>query len=610
VNFRPVPARWFEVLAPRSDTARVLGTLARTGAVELEVRASEFGTLSIDELRTGVDDYRRLLGRYVRYWARGDLRRSSEVIAPAVVTQRSLQRIAQWRQRADPLIHRLQALEEEAGRLKFWLRVLGCSRHRHLDLSVLAGTGPVLGYVIAVLPGNAAIELPEPALSIRLPVEDGHCILIVGALDMLDDARHEIRAANGRLLVLPDWLHGQADESMALAARRVSDLEAGIGELYAQLDALHDEYGLAEALGDLACVDWFVEHVGELPATDHFVWVTGWTSDVQGALLAPALEQAGARALAHYPPPPDGAVAPQLLRNPSWARPFEIFTRAFGVPAGDEVDPSPLLAFVVPLLFGYMFGDVGQGASLLVLGLVLQRRWPLARLLIAAGLSAMLFGVLFGSVFSREDVLPAAWLHPFDAPLTVLLVPIVFGVLLLTAGQALSALESAWRNRLGEWLLGDGGFLLLYLGAAASFADARALPLAWAGLAWYLLGRSLIRRSMMGALEAVGQLVEDGLRLFVNTISFARVGAFALAHAGLSTAVVTLADAAGAGGFAVMLLGNLLIIALETLVVSVQTTRLVLFEFFTRFLRAEGRVFRPLAPPPTELRGESYEVAN
>jgi len=154
VNFRPVPARWFEVLAPRSDTARVLGTLARTGAVELEVRASEFGTLSIDELRTGVDDYRRLLGRYVRYWARGDLRRSSEVIAPAVVTQRSLQRIAQWRQRADPLIHRLQALEEEAGRLKFWLRVLGCSRHRHLDLSVLAGTGPVLGYVIAVLPDH------------------------------------------------------------------------------------------------------------------------------------------------------------------------------------------------------------------------------------------------------------------------------------------------------------------------------------------------------------------------------------------------------------------------------------------------------------------------
>jgi V/A-type H+-transporting ATPase subunit I len=44
-------------------------------------------------------------------------------------------------------------------------------------------------------------------------------------------------------------------------------------------------------------------------------------------------------------------------------------------------------------------------------------------------------------------------------------------------------------------------------------------------------------------------------------------------------------------------LGNLLVIALEGLVVSIQTTRLVLFEFFVRFLRAEGRVFQPLTAP-------------
>ena len=90
------------------------------------------------------------------------------------------------------------------------------------------------------------------------------------------------------------------------------------------------------------------------------------------------------------------------------------------------------------------------------------------------------------------------------------------------------------------------------------------------------------------------------MQLAVNTLSFARVGAFALAHAGLSQAVVTLAgltDHAWAA-FLVLLLGNLLVIVLEGLVVSVQTTRLILFEFFIRFLKGEGRPFRPLVPPP------------
>jgi V/A-type H+-transporting ATPase subunit I len=91
-------------------------------------------------------------------------------------------------------------------------------------------------------------------------------------------------------------------------------------------------------------------------------------------------------------------------------------------------------------------------------------------------------------------------------------------------------------------------------------------------------------------------------------VSFVRVGAFALAHAGLSMAVVGLSDAAASMVFTVLilLLGNVLIIALEGLVVAVQTTRLVLFEFFIRFLHAEGRPFRPLAPlitsPPPKHR--------
>jgi V/A-type H+-transporting ATPase subunit I len=280
------------------------------------------------------------------------------------------------------------------------------------------------------------------------------------------------------------------------------------------------------------------------------------------------------------------------------------------MPGRYEVDPSATLAVVVPLLFGYMFGDLGQGLVLAGLGWLLRRRFSIARLLVPAGIMAAVFGLVFGSVFSREDLLPALWVHPLHAPVTVLAVPLVFAVVLLAGGQVLNAFEAAWRGELRHWWLADGGFLPLYLGAAASLLEPDFLALAVAGAAWVVLGRFALQPTLVGAAGAVGGLLEDGMRLLVNTISFARVGAFALAHAGLSAAVVTLADAAHGllvPGL-VMVLGNLMILALETLVVSVQTTRLILFEFFARFLKAEGRRFRPLPPPPAFLDGDPHET--
>jgi V/A-type H+-transporting ATPase subunit I len=95
----------------------------------------------------------------------------------------------------------------------------------------------------------------------------------------------------------------------------------------------------------------------------------------------------------------------------------------------------------------------------------------------------------------------------------------------------------------------------------------------------------------------LGNLVESSFQLAVATLSFVRVGAFALAHATFAVVIgelLALVDSP-LGTALVFTLGHLVVIVLEGLVVMVQTTRLVLFEFFTRFLRFEGRVYKPLS---------------
>jgi V/A-type H+-transporting ATPase subunit I len=602
---RPASTRWFEVLCPRSESVRTVAELSRTGAVQVEVRQGVAEHFLVQDL-SRLAEYQELLPRYGRYWARGSLRRAPLVEAPMAVLEHALARIAAWRREADPVVDALQGCEDELTGIKWLSRIIGRIQDSSLDFDLVSGSGPLLGTFCAILPREARPSLPEGCIARVVPWEDERCYMILGPADRLDGVKHELKAVKGRIIERPAWLRGTAGTALSRLKAHREFLSVRVVHLYAELDSLFDDFDLGTVLGEAAWLDWFAGRIGGLElASEHLVWITGWTDDLAGASLTAALERADTRALLRLGHPPAGMRPPQVLVNPKWLKPFETFAGAFGVPGGDEADPTPLLAVIVPLLFGYMFGDLGQGAVLVLLGWWLKDRLAIASLLVAGGLSAMLFGLLFGSLFALEGVIPALWLHPMDDPITVLAVPLIFAVLLLSLGQLLCGLGALWRGEPGRWLLVDGGFLVFYLGVVGLVTD---LPLGWltlVGLAWYLVGSWAVHRQLLGAIAAFGHLLERGLQILVNTVSFARVGAFALAHAAVSAAVVTMAEATGsaAGWLLILLLGNLLIIGLEGLVVSIQTTRLVLFEFFNRFLVGTGRVFRPLEAPPAVIGG-------
>ena len=598
---RPRPARWFEILAARDDAMLALEALAGTGAVELEARTAAMLSATLADLPTLLRQFDELALRYGAYWPKGRRRVPPAFPEPATRSlERGLERMRAWAAEAEPVIRQLQRMEVERAELLLWRRALAAVAPSALDWSQAARAGPILGVRLVGLPPDGDLAIPDALLARRFEIDGVPHALIAGAAADASDFAQRVSAMKGQVFEVPAWLRRDMPDNEAYLATRLAALEREEAQARAALEALHERHELHAALGDASRLHWVSENVRSLESGDLLCWITGWTSDFRGDDLASALDRSGARAILHYPSPPPGSKAPLLLANPWWARPFEIFSGALGMPSRNEADPAVLLAIAVPLMFGYMFGDLGQGLAIAAAGFALRKRSPIARILVAGGLAAAVFGVLFGSVFSLHALHPL-WIAPLDDPLVILLVPIYGGAVLLTIGLLLSALEAHWRGELRGWLSGDAWLAVVYVGLLASVGDGAGLFAAAGGALMFCIGRALHARAFKVAFAAVAELVERTLQILINTLSFARVGAFALAHAGLSSAIVALMDAADGALVQTLVLvaGNAIVLALEGLVVSIQTTRLVLFEFFTRFLTAEGRVFRPLPAPPS-----------
>lgn len=600
MTLRPVPARWFEILTIGADAAIALEGLASTGAVELEVEAGADRRLLLPDTGELLKAFHELARTHGSHWpVAAPLAHRPD--HPRRLLEGAWSRLTAWRTEADPLIHAIETLAHEIADLELLETALREIRADCPDLSRLATAGPHLAASLFVLPARARPRDPPPQVILETWASATAVhVLAVGREPAVREFEAQIPGLGGRVVPLPRWLPSDPVEATVVTAERLAALLDEKRRLEAAVTALSRTHDVAGALGDFALIDWLGRHAGDLAGSERLAWITGWTSDETGDAVKAALDRRNVRYLLRFLPEPPGADAPMVLRNPPWARAFEVFAGMIGTPGRNEADPSLLLAVVAPVMFGFMFGDVGQGSVLIAAGLVLGRRMPVLRLLVPGGVAAVGFGFLFGSVFCREDLIPALWLHPLSEPLTLLAAALAGGVVLLSIGLLLDAVQSLWRADGRSWAYRQAGFVVTYLALLVAIAWRPALWAALAGALWYVAGavRLSHRDRRVEAGIALAEFVEQIAQLLVNTVSFARVGAFALAHAGLSAAIVGVAEVFGGLGFWVtLILGNLLVLALEGLVVGIQTTRLVLFEFFIRFLRGGGRSLKPLEPP-------------
>lgn len=594
---RPQPARWFEILVAPVDAMAALEALARSGCIEFQAAHGEAASPDAAAVAGLLKEYATLAQKY-----RPHLPAPKPCPPPrdrtlAAAMRTALGRLHAWAAEADPAIEDLQRWEVERSVLNLWSRIIEDLRDNGIPFAALAGTGPQVEAALFVVRERSPLAIPEGALEKRWTSGADDYVLCVGTPTAIRELAQQVASANGRRATLPDWLRQTPEQSVEAVAARSAGCDREIAALRNRLDALQATHCIPEVLGDVVQSTWCLHGSCAIESGTFVSRIRGWTSDPKR--LAAALDEAQVRAVVEFPAPPAGLPPPLILRNPGWVRPFELFTRLLGMPSRTGADPSMLLAFVAPLMFGYMFGDVGQGLVLICLGAVLGRRTPALKLLVAGGVAAIVFGLAFGSAFGMERLVPAFWLHPLRDPLTVIAAPLVGGAALLVIGMMISALEAKWAGALFQWLTGDAWVMGVYLGALTSFFH----PAGFAFMAFCVAGSvassALAQRSLKRGFLALGNLLEKTLQLLINTLSFVRVGAFALAHAGLSAAMITLAGAADSviGSVLILVLGNAIIIVVETLVVSIQTTRLVLFEFFTRFFATRGREFHPLRPP-------------
>ncbi|MDH5324655.1 MAG: hypothetical protein OEZ68_07815 [Gammaproteobacteria bacterium] len=628
MSLRSTSTRWFEILVAKEDLLKVVDALARSGKVQLEITSEITRHAAIPDLRDRMEEYNRLARRYQLYWPAQDLY-PTEV--PGEIGERmdqALKTLRIWTQDAEALIAQLEQLENEQTELNLlnqmlqvWQQSQGLSHSKEgsgnrLDFGLLAKAGPSLRARLYVLPAQTHLShLPPAVLSVRAKSPTRLFLLAVGSEENMESLQRDMLLNKGRAVVLPNWLHGGGEQVMEQIQQRFLDITAKIESLNSRLVSVAQEHQLRETLGNIRQIEWFITHITSLPVSENFAWITGWTSDVSENEIHRILEQLSVRAVVHYPQPPQDLQAPMVMRNPRWSKPFEIFAALIGTPGENELDPSMLVALMVPVLFGYMFGDVGHGVVLFLIGVFFQKQYPVIKMLIPCGLVSMLFGFAFGSVFAFEGWIEPLWVSPVHEPLLVLFVPLGGGIAILLIGLMLNGIQSYWRGEMRRWLLVEAAVVFMYLSALASFVNDSAAWFFVVSAVWYFSGSVIVATTavLKTLATAVGQLLESMFQLIINTVSFIRVGAFALAHAGLSVAVIVLMQIVDNSLFAAMIavIGNIFIIVLEGLVVSIQTTRLVLFEFFIRFLRGSGRLFQPLRAPLHHVdksAGEKHEI--
>ncbi|HIU12597.1 MAG TPA: V-type ATP synthase subunit I [Candidatus Fimiplasma intestinipullorum] len=323
---------------------------------------------------------------------------------------------------------------------------------------------------------------------------------------------------------------------------------------------------------------------------------------------------------------------PTKLKNNWFVKPFEMFVEMYGLPAYGQMDPTPFVALTYTLLFGIMFGDLGQGLVLMLVGWLASKKFGLrlGDIGVRIGISSAIFGLAYGSFFGDEEILTPFFteiLHMNGKPIevldanftmTLLLATVALGAVLIMISMAINVMTRVRNHDLGEALFSQNGlagfvfYTAIMVGLALQMLMGISvfnpvyivllivLPLILIflkePLTHKLAHEDMFPEGVGGfVVESIFELLEVCLTFVANTMSFLRIGGFVLSHAGMMLVVYVLADMVGTTfSPLVIVLGNIFVMCLEGMIVGIQVLRLEFYEMFSRYFDGGGTEFKSL----------------
>lgn len=560
----------------------------------------------------------------------------------------------------DQVERNLRALEEQSGTLlqrrQHWQQQLAetaavggqIADYRGLDLPLdPPSESAFLHFVTGSLPVKnfAKLEMGAAVAVLPLRERDGRQILVAlttrANRPALDRA---LQQAGFQPEQLPVVAGTTAAGWSAQNQRGQKEAAAELERLNLKLKSLADSVSPAWAQMEAAAAieRRLLEAEQHFPRTESSVLVTGWLPRADVLQLEQRVQKiTSGRCLIETTPAEklDQEEIPVLLCHPRWLRPFALLVTAYGLPQYRELEPTLFVAISYLLMFGMMFGDAGHGLVLALGGLILRlasRRAPLrdaGLLLFFGGCSSLISGAIYGSYFGLPQFKKyALWHDPLEGdPMGLMTGAVGIGVVMISLGLILNIIN---RFRHGDFIGGlldkfgvagivfYWGALMLLAKSAAIRAHGFFLPvmllLAVPVIAWMLKEPLQVwrgRRRSAEADDAFAVITEsfagtfEGLLSYLaNTISFVRLAAYAMSHAALLLAAFVIADNVrrlSVGGdylaVVVIILGNVVAIALEGIVASVQALRLEYYEFFGKFFSGGGRPFQPFCLQTTPV---------
>lgn len=394
----------------------------------------------------------------------------------------------------------------------------------------------------------------------------------------------------------------------------------------------------------------------KLESTEMVYRITGWIPATESEKYMQDLDEITESriALREYEPFEVPAVlsgkeqVPVKLSHGKFVKSFERMIFSYGSPLYGTVDPTPFVAIFFTLLFGIMFGDFGQGLVIALVGVLMAKNiikvggWnKFAPIFMAVGFSSAFMGLLTGEVFSNETLLepfsewvtglfgkahaPILKMMPSSDPSSIKTMFGVFGVavgvgfIINSIGLIINLVNNVILKKWDKVFFGKDGLAgaLFFWYVIVMVLRMVLLHHSIAVYDWVVIGITLFFAAFAEpferALKHEKPLLENGFGTYVissvvevievfsgylsNTVSFVRVGAFALSHAVLDYVILILTDMCGGagsvGGIAVLIVGNGVIIVLEGMIVAIQVIRLQYYEFFSKFFKETGKEFKP-----------------